>query len=194
MNILNRSLQRAFTIIELLVVIGIIGLLSGLLIPVVTNSMTKATVADARVKLTQIAQAVEAFKGEYGYYPTGLTGDADGIVVLTVAATGASNANGNNLYDCLSGADNAGGPLLVWGNRKDITFYTFDGASITTPITGNGSLIIAIDKEGDGELDLGAGLNYDPDGDGTRNMIYATVILFSLGPSGWNDRTTVTTW
>ncbi|MEW6303608.1 MAG: type II secretion system protein [Verrucomicrobiota bacterium] len=60
---------RAFTLIEMLLVIGIIGILAGMLFTGGRLAVKKRTLARATAELRQIAAAIEDFKSKYNYYP-----------------------------------------------------------------------------------------------------------------------------
>ncbi|MEO6845913.1 MAG: prepilin-type N-terminal cleavage/methylation domain-containing protein, partial [Chthoniobacterales bacterium] len=64
--------KKAFTLIELLIVIGIIAILMGLLFPALQGAINMAKKTAAKNDVTQIAQAVTAFEAEYGYLPASL--------------------------------------------------------------------------------------------------------------------------
>src|SRR3954466_3070196 len=59
-----------FTLIELLAVIAIIGILAAILIPTTGSAQTAAKKAKTRSQFAQWGAAIEAFRQEYGYYPT----------------------------------------------------------------------------------------------------------------------------
>ncbi len=59
----------AFTLLELLTVIAVIGLLAALIFPNVRAAKVAANKAKTRVQFNQWAAAFEGFRGEYGYYP-----------------------------------------------------------------------------------------------------------------------------
>jgi prepilin-type N-terminal cleavage/methylation domain-containing protein len=63
------SAPRAFTLVELLVVIGIIGLLAALLTPVVMQSLTKARNAAIKTEIDMLHMAIMNYKNEYGSFP-----------------------------------------------------------------------------------------------------------------------------
>ena len=71
-----RAREAAFTLIELLTVITIIGILMGLLFPVIGSVQEQARKMQAKNDLGQVGVALKAFMTEYGRYPyaTG-TGD-----------------------------------------------------------------------------------------------------------------------
>jgi prepilin-type N-terminal cleavage/methylation domain-containing protein len=64
-----RHTQRAFTIVELLVVIGIIAVLIGILVPVINQVRRAGYVADCKNQITVIANAVERYHTDYQAYP-----------------------------------------------------------------------------------------------------------------------------
>lgn len=61
--------QAAFTLIELLTVIAIIGVLAGITFGVVKGVQNRAAISQARTELATLAQALEAYKRQYGDYP-----------------------------------------------------------------------------------------------------------------------------
>ena len=61
--------RSAFTLVELLVVIVIIGILVALLIPTIGAAMSAAKVGRMGVELGQITSSLEAYKTEMGAYP-----------------------------------------------------------------------------------------------------------------------------
>lgn len=68
--------NASFTLLELLVVIGIIAVLVGLVLPVFQGVQERAKKVQAKNDLTQIVIAVDAFYTEYGRYPTDQSTDA----------------------------------------------------------------------------------------------------------------------
>ena len=66
----TRQLQRrAFTLVEMLVVIAIIAILAGILIPVVGRAKTKAKVAASRVEMAGLETAIKSYKNDYNRWP-----------------------------------------------------------------------------------------------------------------------------
>ncbi|MGD1020534.1 MAG: type II secretion system protein [Verrucomicrobiia bacterium] len=63
------SKHRAFTLIELLAVIGIIGVLVALLIPAIKSSLIKAEVSQAQSGISNLSTAFKAYYTEYGKWP-----------------------------------------------------------------------------------------------------------------------------
>ncbi len=61
--------RRAFTLIELMVVILIIAILASLLLVAVQGAMARAKEARTIIEIDQMAQALEAYRAKYGDYP-----------------------------------------------------------------------------------------------------------------------------
>jgi prepilin-type N-terminal cleavage/methylation domain-containing protein len=87
--------HRAFTLIELLAVIGIIALLVALLFPAIKGSLQKAEVAQAQTGISNLSTAFKAYYTEYGKWPINDTQpwdymvDANMVALLTGADIGA---------------------------------------------------------------------------------------------------------
>ena len=75
---MSKKQRRAFTLIELLIVIAIIGILMALLFPAVTGAIEAARKAKAKNDVVQLAIAVKAYETEYGKLPTTIVSADDG--------------------------------------------------------------------------------------------------------------------
>ena len=62
--------RSGFTAIELLVTIGIIVLLAGMLLPMIIKALRSGSRARAAADLSSIDVGLEAYKGDFGTYPT----------------------------------------------------------------------------------------------------------------------------
>jgi prepilin-type N-terminal cleavage/methylation domain-containing protein len=65
----SRFTPRAFTLIELLIVISVIALLAALTFPAVRGARLSVMRSRARSEMTQIETAIERYKDKLGYYP-----------------------------------------------------------------------------------------------------------------------------
>jgi prepilin-type N-terminal cleavage/methylation domain-containing protein len=109
----KRSSQTGFTLVELLVVVGIIGLLVGLISVAVPKAIESGMKAKTKGELTSIVAAVKAYKQEYGRWPGSTTADTDKPF---------ENASSESLISALGGPSNT----LV-ENPKAVRFL--EGAS-----------------------------------------------------------------
>jgi prepilin-type N-terminal cleavage/methylation domain-containing protein len=115
--------KRAFTLIELLTVIAIIGVLIALLFPAIKSALTKAEVSKAQTAITGLATAFQHYYAEYGKWPIADTASNNTYIVDT------------NLVALLQGAATAPPPNqptgLVWpaynGAFINITTATLQG-------------------------------------------------------------------
>ena len=66
----GREAQAGFSLIELMIVIGILGLLIGLVGPKLISNFDKAKVDTTRVQMKQIATVLKNYRLDCGSYPT----------------------------------------------------------------------------------------------------------------------------
>ncbi len=59
----------AFTLVELLVVMGIIALLAAMLMPVIQNAITQANKGATRAEIQNLETAMQEFQMDFGFYP-----------------------------------------------------------------------------------------------------------------------------
>jgi prepilin-type N-terminal cleavage/methylation domain-containing protein len=90
----HRPAKRGFTLIELVVVIGIIGILATLIFAVGGGVRERQNRTRAQADMATIANALEAFKARYGEYPP---------VANPAYTTAARDANAIRLYRALTG-------------------------------------------------------------------------------------------
>lgn len=78
MNKLQRNqIPAAFTLIEILTVVAIIGVLAALLFPAIKGALQKAEFAQAQNDIKNIESAAKSFYVEYGKWPNGNGGTLD---------------------------------------------------------------------------------------------------------------------
>jgi general secretion pathway protein G len=105
MNHISKHIRRGFTLLELLVVILIIGLLTGIIAPRFMSQISRSEVTTARAQMDAFRKAIEAFRIDNGRYPT----TAEGLDALVTAPSGATRWNGPYLQGAI--------PVDPWGTK-----------------------------------------------------------------------------
>ncbi len=72
---MHRTANRAFTLIELMIVVAIIGILASIAIPAYQRMTCRAKQSEAKSALKAIVVAEEAYRGEYDTYLMGVEAD-----------------------------------------------------------------------------------------------------------------------
>lgn len=150
-----------FTLVELLAVIAVIAILSGVLFPVVGRALRQSKIAASKAQLSNYVNAMHLFKSEYGYYPVvdgGGSSDSEEIDLSTESA---------DFIKAMSGRDPESGDRLspgeAGGNRRLISFYNFSELEFQLSSDGsttvpdqlvdrfeNPNIFIVVDTNGDG--------------------------------------------
>ncbi len=76
----NRIGQEAFTLVELLLVLTILGILAALVVPKMVGRSEQARQTAARTDIATFGTALDAFEVDNGYYPKGKGGLGDLVV------------------------------------------------------------------------------------------------------------------
>lgn len=111
----NSNYSRAFTLVEMLVVIAIIGILAVVLVPAVGRAKLKGKIAVTRVQIKELENAIKMYKSDYsrfpapknclrnnagdfsvGDYDNTAQGNSDVMKILMAEATGANANNSRN--------------------------------------------------------------------------------------------------
>ena len=71
--VLPTKLRRAFTLVEMLLVVTIIGILAALVIPKIVGRSEQARTTAAHADISSIKTALDAFEVDNGFYPKSLT-------------------------------------------------------------------------------------------------------------------------
>lgn len=178
---MKRNKHRSgFTLIELLMVIAIIGILAGILIPTVGGVRKQAKIAASKNQLSNYVNAVQLFKGEYGYYPFADAQVAGGALINSLA---------DDFVETISGRDSTGSSVTSGGNRRSVGFHSFAGSEflvdegsddqsdqIIVDMFDNQNIYLVIDGDGDNKV-LAEG----------STEVFAPVTMYVTGVSDDSD-------
>jgi prepilin-type N-terminal cleavage/methylation domain-containing protein len=175
----RHAASAAFTLIELLTVIAIIGVLAAITFGVAKGVQERAAISQARVELATLSASLEGFKRQYGDYPqTGdltAAGPDNAPAIGAIATTNAESA----LFNALAGKL---GPRLdaLSGGKVFLELAKFSLETTNLPVLSNSTEV--------------ANAFLDPWG---RRYLYiykgraapgtwkaASYVLYSTGPDG----------
>ena len=108
--------RRAFTLVEMLLVVTIIGILAALVVPKIMGRSEQARITAAHADISGIKTALDAFEVDNGYYPKGNNGLGD----LVAAPRDVKNWHGPYLDRI---------PSDPWGNNY---IYSYPGKHNTS--------------------------------------------------------------
>ncbi|NBV85047.1 MAG: type II secretion system protein [Verrucomicrobia bacterium] len=146
--------QSAFTLIELMVVISILGLLMTMVLGVQRYAQTKSNRGRAEAEIAALCAAAEAYKADQGTYPrSGETDALKGVNDSAPVEPSGDYKNANlSLYSMLTGdADFNGKPDSMEGKPGATPLYmTFKGSQLSWSggAAGNGTVLFIRDPWG----------------------------------------------
>ena len=118
-NLQSLIARKAFTLLELLVVISIIVLLAGIMMPNIAKRLSRAKMAKAAADITNIETAISMYETDMGGY----FGDLDGDITEVDSALTSNLTGGDKWY----GPYSKGIPSDPWGQN----YRFFDGSKKT---------------------------------------------------------------
>jgi len=189
-----RKDERAFTVIELLVVISIMMVLSGILVPVLMGARRKTKVRLARAMMKSISVALDRHYADRGDYPPD-TGLFDGTEFeISGTDTCQDKKDGTNdpysLYKFLCGPNGKG---RVENGRTYGPYITFEDNQLAGDGGADGDQYIVIDPWGNPWV-FEESLSYSLMRPGTKELEDYNLThnptrydIYSLGPDGVLD-------
>ncbi len=156
-----KNIRKAFTLVELLIVITIIGVLVSLIVPAISNAQKSTLEATTRTLLTNMATALTQYQADYGYFPEFLT--------VAPRINLAEGSNSENCVKALTGKDSDGNALTPEDrkalNRRARTYITFNTKNLIKPNAEspwrivdsfeNPNIYVCVDDDGDGFISQG---------------------------------------
>ncbi len=113
------SKEKGFTILEILVVVALISLLASIMTSTIRMVRRKAVKGEAKNRIARLETALELYKLEQGYYPTG------NIAAAVTALT--SSAGGKGPFMKFRTGELSGGNFIdPWGMAYNYTNDTTD--------------------------------------------------------------------
>ncbi len=136
----RRARLSAFTLMELLAVVAIIGILAAILVPTLSAARTAASKARTRTQFSQWAAAFENFRQEYGSYPQLYPNGTQHLVNQNASTTATSE---HLFHDTLTGqrrdpsgtwpaATTRNPPMPQAQNTRRIHFVSFNDDDFVT--------------------------------------------------------------
>ena len=144
--------RTAFTLVELLVVVGIIGLLIGLLLPALGKVIQRAKSTQTLGTMQEFAKACDAYFQEFGEYPAAIPND---VLYFGITDNSADPVSVQQLPK-LTQAENA--LLALMGGYRvstDADYATYTGTELTFSTTPQFKIKIDSTRMGEGPLKNG---------------------------------------
>lgn len=133
---MNRSIRKAFTLIEILIVVVIMAILAATIIPQFSDSAADAEAATTEFNLHTLRSQIELFKAQHGGTPPALDAVADTIAELTTITTYKGQQYGPYLTVIPEDSITEGNGVYAGTAPIDATDVTTDGGWLYDANTG----------------------------------------------------------
>jgi type IV pilus assembly protein PilA len=110
-----KSLQKGFTLIELMIVVAIIGILAAIAIPAYMNYTIRAQVSEGLNMADSWETSIAEFYSNQGAWPKGVT-TAGSATTIAMPAVGAGSSEGKYVSNVTVNTSGDGGVLITFGN------------------------------------------------------------------------------
>ncbi len=210
---LELRVRRAFTLIELMIVVGIISILAAMTLSALAAAKRTHQIAMAHLEMQGIEAALMSYQGAYGRYPTpttSLNGDFTYGPSGIGSTVGTFTANNSELIAALMNLDQLSNAKHVL-NPRNLSFFTPSTRARSTNDAGLGPdqvlrdpwgnpYVITIDYDYNGQCQdavySNAAVSSDPSNPtagykglfrsaaGGSYQLAAPVMIWSLGPDG----------
>src|SRR5579862_9403263 len=127
-NLLLKHAQSAFTLIEVMVVVVILAILAAIVVPRIMNRPDEAKVVKAKEDIMAIENAMELYKLDNGFYPSGDQGIQALVSKPTSEPTPANWEAGGYLKRLPTDPWGHAYHFANPGSHGDIDIYTFGAA------------------------------------------------------------------
>ena len=197
----SRRRRAAFTLVELLTVIAIIGILAALLLPVLSAVKRSAQKVKAQTEMQALATAIQAYDSAYGRFPVSTNVQAvasaaqsdftyGGSVLANAGFTGASTTTNSEVIAILMDITNTAVTAVNQNHQKNPQQTLFLKAKLSgdTFSPGVGTDLVYRDPWGNPYV-ISMDLNYN---DFCVDAFYGKNAVSSTGLSGLIQDTSVT--
>ena len=149
MKSISKTVQKGFTLVELLIVVIILALLAAIVVPQFASSTEDTKLSSLDTTLTNMRAAVDLYYQQHGEYPGKNTAVDAGCTATDGTGTGGAGAQGAQAFlDQMSMFTDADGGAC---SKKDATFkygpYLKKNVLPANPITGVSTFEVVADAD-----------------------------------------------